>query len=365
MQISLPLHDKTSDQSRSELPFPYMCLGDTYFGLGISAPAKDKQPLSPNQVDSVLNPNDLSVSDDNQVEEIPIDPRLLGETEDVANVISGHSLNEPTSAMEDALAEYMTSSTSNDESQLSFIRKYSTINIVVNQRKFGLCSSHDFLTEKHAGGSKNPPSFFKKRCPNEGCSYETADLKYLGGFHLVTCSYNPDKAPVAKPFKCTEEGCTKAYDTQSSLREHTVKTHKPWVPKACNGKGRACDTTYLFPNLKEYRGHYVKQHQQKDFEATKCQVSDCKSETLFKTRHGYSIHLIGTHKLLPQQKAQYLPDARSQPFRYPCPISDEGLCDADKIWAFRSQLAVHLQNRHKKTPEQIEDIINDLLAEEL
>ena len=85
-----------------------------------------------NQIDFVLNSNDLSMSDDNQIKKIFIDLKFFKEIEDVVNVINEHSLNKLNFVMKNVFAKYMTVNTSNDESQLFFIRKYFTINIVVN-----------------------------------------------------------------------------------------------------------------------------------------------------------------------------------------------------------------------------------------
>ena len=80
----------------------------------------------------MLNSNDLSMSDDNQIKKIFIDLKFFKEIEDVVNVINEHSLNKLNFVMKNVFAKYMTVNTSNDESQLFFIRKYFTINIVVN-----------------------------------------------------------------------------------------------------------------------------------------------------------------------------------------------------------------------------------------
>lgn len=300
----------------------------------------------------------VSLNDDGDDEEIPIDPQLLASSKNLGDLLTGSTDNTMTAVVEEACFDQMQNpSPATSEIGLTpveFVRFFSKINVTCNQR---LVPAHrkqidlPFL-ERYKGNSRDDPTFFLYSCGNAKfeCPYKSSSRVYLKE-HEDTCKYTSIEAVVElkkkKKFQCVRDGCQSSFARVSQLNLHIKEIHD-WKPKACDREG--CDPKLIYPSRSKFEKHRVLEHSA--FKPSRCLVRDCTSTHTFNRAQRYRHHIQTVHKIFGKDIDQYMPGGKKMPYvARRCPMSG---CRSTQTFLASGKLAKHLKDVHGLEDDEIE-----------
>ncbi|OBT86898.1 hypothetical protein VE02_03858 [Pseudogymnoascus sp. 03VT05] len=190
----------------------------------------------------------------------------------------------PHPASDDSLSPHLAP----DDSQLSFVRKFSTINVTNNQSLMRPDRTSNGGLADITGHNRNTPTFFKVSCKNssKGCLYQNGSL-WLLDVHEGTCKADQ---LLKYAFPCSRPGCLSGFESQRKLNAHEKEQHQ-WKPQKC----AKCNHSDTFNTSSTYRAHITKVHS--GFVPTGCSVPGCSSKTTFQMLKTYVRHLTKVHGL--------------------------------------------------------------------
>jgi len=295
------------------------------------------------------------------VEEIPIDPRLLAESEALENALGGSDGTHLDPMIEETILDSLQDSSSSGDGHISaaplgFAKYFSSINVICNQ---GMITTRGWEARVHlyVGNSRDPPSRFVMSCPNAqyGCKYKTHENASLNQ-HGYTCpSTSPEaarKLNEPKQYKCTVENCPKSFPRKGALKQHVSDVHE-FIPKPCP---KGCDPSkvYLKPDPLKYHVKAAHTEQTGDAIQIQCTVPGCKSKHIFTKRSNYKEHLQCVHKLFRQAQSPYL--KTKQPYT-PHNRSFPGCADKTSAFSQPDSLRRHLKRKHECIGDEAEEYI--------
>ena len=155
----------------------------------------------------------------------------------------------------------------------------------------------------------------------------------------------------AKTFGCTEEGCTKSFDSVGKRNRHVKDMHewpKP-CPKGCEEDGEA-----LMFDKRHALNRHMETHS--DFTPTKCLVSDCTSENVFTRAKMYRGHIQKVHHITGKAIDQYVPytkKAKWEPMT--CRIPD---CTSQATFTLPGRYKTHLRDWHGMDDVEVEEAMD-------
>ena len=307
--------------------------------------------------EDVLARQEREDKEDENSDDIPIDPELLALGQTMNSLITGSDA--PSQDAERLLMDPLpsaTSLTSAEDNHGTFIERFSTLNIVSSARfRHQAPSREDPLAHLFFGNSKDEPTSFRHSCPyaSQGCDYVTGDKTYLFNHHVPkTCHFSPQYiAPAPKDFPCEYQGCNSGFKHKAHLKRHIKNVHA-WVPCNCGGDGPNCDPAMLYDSYADLRRHKEEFHRSQGLR--KCPVQSCHST--FKREDYLRNHVRACHPtedmevLIPRMR----PIGKSKPVR--CP---EPRCESDRMFKNRPELRLHLQHAiHGLTPDEIDAYVS-------
>jgi hypothetical protein len=111
--------------------------------------------------------------------------------------------------------------------------------------------------------------------------------------HRVACNGSLRNAD--KPFRCSEEGCNKAFPSAQTLDQHIRGIHR-WLPRACTQCPMSLDA-YIFQSQEELSEHRDKKHNNLP-EPQRCPLAQtCLSKKQYLTFLSLSKHLCKIYLL--------------------------------------------------------------------
>jgi hypothetical protein len=267
---------------------------------------------------------DITTSETNASGDFPLDPQLAQYSQALCNVMSG---------ADDGVAEPEIEGLIYDSAQglgspiqgpewgdtLGFVRLFSTINITCNQGLQQSGPSKKNIAQKEKilsvlqGNSRDDVTSFIYACKNHvhGCTY-THGYRVEISAHELTCPVTSQSAfedlakkEAAKTFACTEQGCSKMFDTVGKRNRHVKDLHgwpKP-CPKGC--KIDALPTRHAM--VKHMESH-------SKFSPSKCLVPGCTSKTVFQRAQVYRYHIKMVHKMTGKAVDPYMPYPKKAKF---------------------------------------------------
>lgn len=183
-----------------------------------------------------------------------------------------------------------------EESQLAYVRRFSSINITTNQSL--LRPDRASKIADISGNSRDAPTSFETKCQNsgEGCIYKSGSVQLLQ-VHESTCKVGQPLKEYA--FPCDIEGCSSGFGTQKRLDAHRKEYHD-WIPRECP----RCNLSTTFDTSLEYRKHIRDAHS--GFCPTACLFPHCQPKTTFQLSKVYLHHLTKVHRLVGKERDAFL-----------------------------------------------------------
>ncbi|KAI7239636.1 hypothetical protein KC330_g1825 [Hortaea werneckii] len=215
------------------------------------------------------------------------------------------------------------------------------------------------------GGSRDPPRPLLHRCTKTpGCSYSTAERNALQS-HEGHCTALRSEQLLAgmqtltddtQLFKCPYMGCSyvvspSALRPKKDLDNHILLMHK-FVPKPCE---KGCDPSKIYTDRASYDYHQSTKHSGRW--PVRCSFPGCQHPTEFANMSSLKSHLQKKHNIeAAEDLAKYVP---SLPPRQKWVEQECFETDCSTVLKTRSAAITHLKNVHKKSQDEIEQLIDD------
>jgi hypothetical protein len=300
-------------------------------------------------------------------DEYPIDPLLLEQTRSLREVVMNpdHAHDDFSLQMESVIFDQVASPQSTSESMLtsdtlSFVLKYSTINISCNQslvtwgKRAG--TRREITLANLEGNSRDEVTSFLYPCKNSvfGCNYSNAFRVALVG-HEQSCELTSKEALArrtaeaeSKQFKCTRGDCTRRYDSERMLKRHIKDIHD-YMPSPCS---KGCDPKVLYPTRAALQKH-LESHSQ--FTPTACRVEGCTEPTIFERSKIYRKHIQRTHGIKGKDIDQYMPYTKEKFQPTQCKYSG---CKSKATFSLPNQYRQHLRDKHGVSEEEMAEYVS-------
>jgi hypothetical protein len=295
----------------------------------------------------------------NATGKIPIDPQIMQQSQRVCNVITGADAGATNPQIEDLLfdtVQGLASPAGGVETcdSMSFLRRFSTINISCNQTLAGWGKKTALAKEKTLalleGNSRDKVTSFVYACKNyvHGCTFANA-FKVEVNRRVQACIIASSEVfdelaqkEAAKTFECTQGGCSKSFDTVGKRNSHVKERHeypKP-CPKGCDGK---------FNNRAVYLRH-MESHS--DYKPTTCLIPNCTSTTTFERAKIYRKHVQDVHGIRGKKIDEYMPYKKKAKFE-PRQCGVEG-CSSRATFKLPNRYKTHFGEQHDMEGEGID-----------
>ncbi len=262
----------------------------------------------------------------------PVDPEDLDEGLDYALLQCTTNISLPNADMDLAFGKLQ-------QSPNYFVTFFSRVNVIRNSELKSTASLEAFN-----GNSREPASRYMFRCKNApGCPYKALASRAVDKHELI---------------------CTGAPKVGTKVSTKTSEA-RAYTPRACAGGHKDCDTTYVFPTMREYETHRSKCHIATiaEFDPTPCTYPGCSLKKVFTTFASYRGHLIHVHKIAGNKTglSLYLVYKSTN---QPCPIPVKGICNEKKMWTPQG-LSAHLRHKpHNLSSEQCRSVMAGTVANE-
>lgn len=243
---------------------------------------------------------------------------------------------------------------------LSFVLKYSTINISCNQSLVAWGKTAGSQRERALanleGNSRDKVTSFLYPCRNSvfGCNYSNAFRVALVE-HEQSCELTSKEALVrrtaeaeSKQFKCTRGDCTRSYDEERLLKRHIKEIHD-YVPSPCP---KGCDPKVLYATRHALQKH-LENHSQ--FTPTACRVEGCTEPTIFQRSKICRKHIQRTHGIKGKDIDKYMPYTKEKFQPTQCRYSG---CQSKATFSLPNQYRQHLRDKHGISEQDMAEYVS-------
>jgi hypothetical protein len=248
-----------------------------------------------------------------------------------------------------------------------FITNFSKINVIRNdtagdlgQEKFEESAGTWVAT----GNSRDVPSRLLFYCPNEvwGCDYNTPKNLRIGE-HTRRCKISRENLVKPSTFKC-RKGCNNTFKDEGTRNKH--ERDHDFKPRQCQ---LGCTDGVWYKKEQDWRSHKSRKHDADWDTSMLCQIPECTRTTGFAHRELYQAHLRDVHRLSGKDAAKYIPEKKNKDpvwGKRSCPFPDCVRAAPGREIGRKSEMEAHLKTArggHQCTPEQINDLIQQILSE--
>jgi hypothetical protein len=237
----------------------------------------------------------------------------------------------------------------------AFVNYFAAYNIFRLLSPFDHTSEEEVSRHVPTGNSRSKPEPMWFYCRKAECKFRSIYPRKVVS-HRVTCDGSLRNAD--KPFRCSEEGCDKAFPSLGALEQHIKRTHR-WLPRACTQCPMVPDA-YIFHSQEELGEHRDKKHNDLP-EPQRCPLAQtCLSTKQYLTFPSLSEHLRKIHLLTVDQVALHMPEKvwkissmANMPVMV-CPVEgcDPTLSESPPSFYGRFMLRLHLVEAHGMTYDQ-------------
>jgi hypothetical protein len=238
---------------------------------------------------------------------------------------------------------------------LAFVQQFSTINISRNQLLAQWGKEHraadvNKTLSRIQGNSRDNVTSFIYACKNHafGCTFGHSFRVEISR-HEETCPITSvaifedlAQKEAVKTFICTEENCSKSFNSVGKRNRHVKDMHgwpKP-CPKGCEGS---------FPT-RDLLNKHMEVHS--DFKPSKCLVPGCTSQTVFQRASMYRRHIGKVHKIHGKAVDPLMPYKKKEKF-VPTKCQVEG-CTSEAVWRLPNRYKGHLTNVHEMDEDEVD-----------
>ena len=256
-------------------------------------------------------------------------------------------------AVDQALADTLPPSnenvdTTSDPTLLSgndFVVKFSAINVYRLKRIFDTSDPETVARYVPTGNSRGPPEPFLYYCCKCGYSNRWFDVVQT---HEVACK--KDATVPSTSHNCHYDGCNKSYAKRETLLSHIGNVHE-WTPSACTRCPDKPDV--LFEIHLDWQKHHKDAHNDLDSPTVCPYATDCGQDKTWTDKAIFKQHLRTVHKKTPEQIADIIPRKKMVRTKFEsfCPATP---CDITEAFTSAAALRRHLIDVHKVTPIEAE-----------